>query len=193
MNKDYDVAIIGGGIGGIMTAYRLVHKNPALKVVIFEKGNALEKRKCPILEEKIKSCIRCKSCAIMEGMSGAGAFSDGKYVITTEYGGWLTDFLPKKVVMDYIEQADKILIEHGATTERFQPDNSLKKLCLQHGLHMQQAQVKHLGTDSNFATMQKIIENISSLCEIKTLTEVTQVDKRNNTIRFVESGIEKTV
>ena len=67
----------------------------------------------------------------MEGLAGAGAFSDGKYVISTEYGGWLTDFLKPETVIDYIEQADKILVSFGATTERFLPDNELKKLCLE--------------------------------------------------------------
>ncbi len=191
--KNYDVAIIGGGIGGIMTAYRLVEKNPALKVIMFEKGNALDIRKCPILEKKVSSCINCKSCAIMEGMAGAGAFSDGKYVITTEYGGWLTDFLPDEVVVDYMEQADKILVEFGATTQRFMPDNDLKKLCLQNGLHMQQAQVKHLGTDSNFSTMMKIIEKLSEKCEIKVLTEVTEVEKSDNTVTYIENGEEHKI
>ncbi len=188
MNRIYDVAIVGGGIGGIMTAYRLLCKNPELKVIMFEKGNSLDNRKCPILTNKIKKCARCKTCAIMEGMAGAGAFSDGKYVITTEYGGWLTDFLPEKTVMDYIEQADSILVEHGATTKRYQPNDELKKLCLQNGLHMQQAQVKHLGTDSNFATMIKIIADIADKCTIKTLTEVTNVDKNTMTVTFSENG-----
>ncbi len=193
MNKTYDVAIIGGGIGGIMTAYRLLYKNPELKVIMFEKGNSLDNRKCPILTDKIKKCARCKTCAIMEGMAGAGAFSDGKYVITTEYGGWLTDFLPEKTVMDYVEQADSILVEHGATTKRYQPNDELKKLCLQNGLHMQQAQVKHLGTDSNFATMMKIISDISNKCTIKTLTEVTNVDKKTMTVSFTEKGNENEI
>lgn len=193
MNRNYDVAIIGGGIGGIMTAYRLTDKNPSLKVVIFEKGNPLGKRECPILTKKVSSCIKCKSCAIMEGMAGAGAFSDGKYVITTEYGGWLTDFLPDQVVIDYMEQADKILVEYGATTERYMPNNDLKKLCLQNGLHMQQAQVKHLGTDSNFETMRKIIEKLSTRCEIKSLTEVTSVNKDNNSLTYIEKGEEHTI
>lgn len=191
--KNYDVAIVGGGIGGIMTAYRLLQVKPSLKVIIFEKGNSLENRKCPILTNKIKTCVRCKSCAIMEGMAGAGAFSDGKYVITTEYGGWLTEFLPADTVMDYIEQADKILVEHGATTERFQPNDELKKLCLQNGLHMQQAQVKHLGTDSNYATMMNIINNISDNCEIKTLSEVTDVDKKTMTVTYLEKGEKKSI
>ena len=88
LKTNYDVVIIGGGIGGIMTAYRLTEKNPDLKVAIIEKGHDIEGRVCPIVAKKTDKCVNCKSCAIMEGMAGAGAFSDGKYVISTEYGGW---------------------------------------------------------------------------------------------------------
>ncbi|MEG2203377.1 MAG: FAD-dependent oxidoreductase, partial [Christensenellaceae bacterium] len=83
MNK-YDVAIIGGGISGIMCAYRLTECNPSLRIALIEKGHAITKRICPIITKKVEQCIKCKSCAIMEGMAGAGAFSDGKYVISTE-------------------------------------------------------------------------------------------------------------
>lgn len=147
MKNYYDIAIIGGGIGGLMTAWRLTERDPALSVCIIEKGHSIEKRTCPIVAKKVDKCIKCPSCAIMEGLAGAGAFSDGKYVISTEYGGWLTDFLKPETVIDYIEQADQILVSFGATTERFLPDNELKKLCLAHDLHMNQAQLKHLGTD----------------------------------------------
>ena len=89
--QHYDVAIIGGGIGGLMSAYELATKAPGAKVVLFEKGHDIEKRACPIVTGKAPTCIKCPSCAIMEGLAGAGAFSDGKYVISTEYGGWLPD------------------------------------------------------------------------------------------------------
>ena len=184
LNKNYDVAIIGGGIGGIMTAYRLVEKNPDLSVVIFEKGHNIEKRICPIVKKTVDKCIKCPSCAIMEGMAGAGAFSDGKYVISTEYGGWLTEFLEPETVINYIEEADKILVKYGATTERFMPNNELKKLCLQHDLHMNQAQLKHLGTDNNFDTMKNLIEGIKDKCTIMANTEVFSVDKNTKEILF---------
>ena len=142
--KKYDVIIIGGGIGGLMCAYRLVTGKPGLKIAIIEKGHPLEKRSCPVVSHKTKSCVKCEKCAIMEGMAGAGAFSDGKYDISTQYGGWLTDFIPDRTVIDYIEQADRILVSFGAVTERYQPDNELKKLCLRYDLHMLQAQLKHL-------------------------------------------------
>ena len=154
--QHYDVAIIGGGIGGLMSAYELATKAPGAKVVLFEKGHDIEKRACPIVTGKAPTCIKCPSCAIMEGLAGAGAFSDGKYVISTEYGGWLPDFLPPEQVLDYIEQADGILQHFGAPAERFMPNNELKKKCLEYDLHMAQAQLKHLGTDANFETMRKM-------------------------------------
>ncbi len=180
--KEYDIVIIGGGISGIMAAYRLKEQKPELKVAILEKGSALEKRICPVITKKVPSCIKCNSCAIMEGMAGAGAFSDGKYVISTEYGGWLTDFLPPEQVLNYIEQADGLLMAFGATTERFMPDNELKRLCLQHDLHMSQAQLKHLGTDSNYDTMKKMIDDLGARCDILTNTTVTDVDAKTRVV-----------
>ncbi len=188
IKSHYDIAIIGGGIGGIMTAYRLSAQNPELKVCIIEKGHSIKERICPIVQKKVDKCVKCKSCAIMEGMAGAGAFSDGKYVISTEYGGWLTDFLPPEVVIDYIEQADKILVSFGATTERFMPNNELKKLCLEHDLHMSQAQLKHLGTDANFDTMRKLIESMEDKVDIIVNTEVTDVHKESHKIFYTVSG-----
>lgn len=192
-SKHYDVAIIGGGIGGIMTAYRLVEKNSSLKVCIIEKGNPLNKRSCPIVTGKTSSCIHCRNCAIMEGMAGAGAFSDGKYVISTEYGGWLTDILSAKDTMSYIEQADSILVSFGATTERFMPNNELKKLCLQHDLHMNQAQLKHLGTDSNYDTMLKLIESIEDKCDIFTNMSATDIDPNAHEIHVTGKLGDKTI
>ncbi len=193
LRKHYDVAIIGGGIGGIMAAYRLMEKRPALRVCILEKGNPIEKRICPIVAKKADKCIKCKSCAIMEGMAGAGAFSDGKYVISTEYGGWLTDFLPSETVIQYIEQADAILVKNGATTERFMPSNELKRICLQHDLHMSQAQLKHLGTDANFDTMRKLIDSLKDKVDISSNTEVVDVAKDTHTVTYLQNGKEGTL
>jgi len=173
----YDVAIIGGGISGLMAAHRLSEKNESLSIVLIEKGASLDVRNCPMISKKMDTCVNCSSCSIMEGIAGAGAFSDGKYVISTEYGGWLTDFLSHETVFDYIEQADSILVKHGATTERFAPNNELKRVCLMHDLHMQQAQLKHLGTDSNYETMCNLVAEIDERVEIVTRTEVSDVDK----------------
>lgn len=189
----YDVAIIGGGIGGLMSAYRLHETNPSLKIALLEKGNPLNKRHCPVVSHKSEVCIKCKNCAIMEGMAGAGAFSDGKYIISTEYGGWLTDYMEDATVIDYIEQADKILVSFGATTERYQPSNELKKLCLKHDLHMAQAQVKHLGTDSNFTTMEALIEYLDQFIDIHTNTDVIDIEKDRHEIACADSDGTHTI
>jgi uncharacterized FAD-dependent dehydrogenase len=178
--KHYSIAIIGGGIGGIMAAYRLSEE--VSDILLIEKGSELKNRKCPVIERQAGQCKKCPSCAVMEGMAGAGAFSDGKYVISTEYGGWLTDFIDDETVMDYIEQADDILVAHGASAERFIPDAELKTVCLRHDLHMQQAQLKHIGTDAIYHTMERLIDKLAQRVEILALTEVADVDKDTHTL-----------
>lgn len=176
----YDVAIIGGGISGLMTAHRLISNISTLKIIIIEKGAPLEKRCCPIITKKTTNCRGCAHCSIMEGVAGAGAFSDGKYIISTEYGGWLTDYLSHETVLSYIGQADKLLESYGADTAYYNPDDRLKKLCIRHDLHMQQAKLKHLGTDANYQTMKRMIADIVQKVEVLTFTEIKDVDKDNH-------------
>lgn len=186
--KNYDVVIVGGGIGGMMCAHRLVRDNQDLKILLLEKGHGLSKRSCPIVTKKVEQCIKCQPCNIMEGMGGAGAFSDGKYIISTEYGGWLPDFLDHDVVLDYIEQADDILMSYGATKERFTPNDKLKQLCLRYDLHMQQANLKHLGTDANFSTMVKMEQYLDEHITILTDAEVIDVDPKTKTTTYVKNN-----
>lgn len=186
--EKYDVVIIGGGIGGLMLAYNLVQKHPDKDILLVERGRGLNNRACPIVTGKTPRCIKCVPCNIMEGMGGAGAFSDGKYIISTEYGGWLPDVMDKDVVMDYIHKADNILMSFGATKDTYKPDNELKRLCLQYDLHMQQAEVKHLGTDSNFTTMVKLVEYLQDKIQIETLATVTDVNKDTKEVFITQKG-----
>lgn len=193
MMENYDAVIIGGGIGGLMCAYRLLENAPSMKVLILEKGRKLEDRQCPIVAGKTERCVKCVPCAIMEGMAGAGAFSDGKYNITTEYGGWLPDFMDHKKVLAYIEQADQVLQKFGADNERYMPDNELKTLCLRYDLHMQQAEVKHLGTDANYGTMLNLIHDLEKHVAIETLAEVTDVNRETHCVTYLQHGSEHQV
>lgn len=155
----YDVAIIGGGPAAIFAAYELLALSPKLKVIMLEAGHDIYNRKCPISEKKVKTCIGCNPCAIMRGFGGAGAFSDGKYNLTTEFGGWLHDYLPDDEVMDLIEYVDQINLKYGAPTEVYSSHNSnLSRLALAHDLHLLQARVRHLGTENNLKILQDLYE-----------------------------------
>ena len=147
--SNYDVIIIGAGPGGIFAAYELAEKAPELKVAVFEAGNPLEKRKCPIDGKKIKSCVNCKTCAIMSGFGGAGAFSDGKYNITNNFGGTLYEYIGKETAIELMNYVDEINVKFGGEgTKMYSTSGThIKKLCMQNKLNLLDASVRHLGTD----------------------------------------------
>ena len=155
---NYDVTIIGAGPGGIFAAYELIQNDPALKIAVFEAGHELSKRHCPIDGDKIKSCIGCKSCSIMSGFGGAGAFSDGKYNITNDFGGTLYEYIGKKHALELMEYVDAINLKFGGEgTKLYSTAGSrFKTLCIQHDLHLLEASVRHLGTDINYIVLENI-------------------------------------
>lgn len=173
----YDVAIIGCGISGIFAGYELTKKNPHLKVVMIEQGNDIFGRNCPIIANKIKDCIRCKTCDIMRGFGGAGAFSDGKFNFTTQFGGWLNDYLEDSEVMDLINYVDSVNVEFGATKEMFSTytaeAKAIEKKALENDLHLLQAAVKHLGTENNLEILKRLykylLERLDMLCNTQVL------------------------
>ncbi|MBP3672959.1 MAG: helix-turn-helix domain-containing protein [Oscillospiraceae bacterium] len=154
----YDVIIIGAGPGGIFSAYELTQLKPDLKVAVFEAGHALNKRHCPIDGEKIKSCIGCKSCSIMSGFGGAGAFSDGKYNITNDFGGTLYEYIGKKQALDLMHYVDKINMRYGGEGTKLYSTagTRFKTVCIQNDLHLLDASVRHLGTDINYVVLENL-------------------------------------
>ena len=175
----YDVLIIGAGPGGIFSAYELMKKAPELKVLVLEAGHPLEKRKCPIDGEKITSCIGCKTCSIMKGFGGAGAFSDGKYNITNQFGGTLYEYIGKKQALDLMHYVDSINLAYGGEgTKLYTTANSaLKKECLQYGLHLLDASVRHLGTDINYVVLGNLYHELKDKVEFRFDTEADHVEK----------------
>lgn len=154
----YDVIIIGAGPGGIFSAYELMQKKSDLKIAVFDAGHSLEKRHCPIDGDKVKSCIKCKTCAIMNGFGGAGAFSDGKYNITNDFGGTLYEYIGRKQAFDLMEYVDHINMTHGGEGTKMYSTagTALKKVCLQNKLKLLDASVRHLGTDINYVVLENL-------------------------------------
>jgi len=158
----YDVIIIGAGPGGIFAAYELAEANKGIRVAVFEAGNELKKRKCPIDGDKIKSCIGCKTCSIMSGFGGAGAFSDGKYNITNDFGGTLYEHIGKDKALELMHYVDKINMKYGGEGTRMYSTTGtkFKKLCMQNGLQLLDASVRHLGTDKNYEVLENIYNEL---------------------------------
>ena len=128
MNANYDVVILGCGEAGIFAAYELTHLAPGLKVLAIDQGSDIYHRSCPIVAGKVKECIHCPVCHTMCGFGGAGAFSDGKFNFTTQFGGWLTDFMEPGKVMELIDYVDSINVRHGATDQVFSTESQRPRL-----------------------------------------------------------------
>ena len=173
----YDVIIIGAGPGGIFAAYELMKCRPELKVAVFEAGHALDKRHCPIDGEKIKTCIGCKSCSIMSGFGGAGAFSDGKYNITNDFGGTLYEYIGKKQALDLMKYVDDINMAYGGEgTKMYSTAGTrYKTICIQNDLHLLDASVRHLGTDINYIVLGNLYAELKEKADFFFDTPVDSV------------------
>lgn len=193
----YDVIIIGGGIGGLITAYRLVTTtNKPLKVAILEQGQELTKRVCP-MSVKHGACKHCKTCAITHGIAGAGAFSDGKFNMGTAYGGTLGEELGEEDTMKYINLLDKVLASYATDyPEMFKSDDDLKLKCLQNNLTLLDMNVRHLGTDKNYDTMLALYNDLKEKYGVEMLTNtkclsVLQVPSNYSFQLLIEQNNEK--
>ena len=174
---DYDVIIIGAGPGGIYAAYELTKDNNGLKVAVFEAGKRLEERICPIDGVKVKSCINCPSCSIMSGFGGAGAFSDGKYNITNDFGGTLHEYIGKDEAIRLMKYVDEINMSHGGEgTKLYSTANSsFKKLCRQNNLILLDASVRHLGTDINYVVLSNLYDELKDKVDFCFRTPVEHI------------------
>ena len=177
-----DVIIIGAGPGGIFAAYELVQQNPELRIAVFEAGHSLDKRSCPIDGKKIKSCISCKSCSIMSGFGGAGAFSDGKYNITNDFGGTLYEYIGKKHALELMRYVDKINLSYGGEgTKLYSTAGSrFKTECIQNDLHLLDASVRHLGTDINYIVLENLYAYLKDKVDFYFDTPVITVAAEND-------------
>ena len=197
MNKNYDVVVVGAGPAGIMACYELYLKQPELKVLLIDKGQDVMNRHCPIKEKKIKSCPIIKNnepgclpaCSITAGFGGAGAYSDGKFNITSEFGGWLTDYLSTDEVEDIIQYVDNLYLKHGATKEITDPTTDKVKE-IEHrgyavGLKLLRAKVRHLGTEENLRIMTEMSTKLKEHIDMLFKTAVKEVLVEDNRAKGV--------
>ncbi|MDG5788653.1 NAD(P)/FAD-dependent oxidoreductase [Evansella sp. AB-P1] len=208
MANNYDVIVVGMGPAGIFTVYELTKKRPELKILFIDKGHAIYQRRCPINEKKITKCpppagrkefTGClPACSITSGFGGAGAYSDGKFNITTAFGGWMQDYLAPSEVLELIKYVDEINLEHGAPHECTDPTTEevrdIEKRGMGAGLKLLRANVRHLGTEVNLKILTSIYETLNERAELRHRTEVEDIitETVDDKIRVTGVRLKKT-
>lgn len=179
---NYDVIIVGAGASGVFTAYELVKQHPDINVLMIEKGHSLDKRKCPINNKDIKSCIHCDVCNVVNGFGGAGSLSDGKYNITNNFGGDLHKYVGDKEALDLMNYVDEVLCGMGGQDAKLYStaNTELKTKALKYDLHLLDAKVRHFGTDRNVNILSKMYDFLKEKIHIIFDCEVSDIDKEND-------------
>jgi hypothetical protein len=164
----YDVAIIGAGPAGIFSALEITKLKPEWKIAIFEKGPQIHKRKCLIREGK--KCPPCKTCNLLCGWGGAGAFSDGKLTLTPDVGGHLIDYMERTILEELISYTDNIYLDYGATTVVHGTDNDafseISRKAKIAELKLIKSPVRHLGSDRCIQILKNMYDTLNNKVEI---------------------------
>ncbi len=197
MKKQYDVIIVGAGPMGIFTAYELMNKCPDQRVLLIEQGYDIYNRRCPILLKKTMKCPKNKkgesgcypSCSLTSGFGGSGAYSDGKFNITSEFGGWMTDYLADDVVLELIKYVDSINLKHGAPQEVTNPYTeevlNIERRGIAKGLKLLRSEVRHLGTEINLQVLKNIYEELKKHIDFAFLTKVEDIIVEDEEVKGV--------
>lgn len=194
----YDVVIVGAGPSGYFLAYELMKKSPDLKVLLVDRGLEIGKRNCPVLQHKIDRCpITTKgyrechpACSMTSGFGGSGAYSDGKFNITTEFGGWLQEYIGDDKLMELIQYVDEINLSYGATTQITDPFNEkareIEKKAIAVGLKLLHSRVRHLGTEENLKILTRIYDDLAKKIEMRFSTKVDDIVIENGQIKGIK-------
>jgi len=186
-HQTYDLVIVGSGPSGIFCAYEYHKLHNDARILLLDKGADIFSRAKASKKER----------SITTGFGGSGAFSDGKYNITSEFGGWLTDYLGIDETLDLIKYVDSINLLHGATKEITDPTtlevHKIEKTAIGYGLKLLKARVRHLGTEENLKILISIYQHLEQHIEMSFLTEVKDLIVENNTIKGVVLGNEQII
>jgi uncharacterized FAD-dependent dehydrogenase len=176
--KQYDIIVVGSGAAGVFLSYELTRRDNRATVLMLDKGERLENRSCPIKRGITETCIKCNPCHIMNGYGGAGTLSDGKYNITTDFGGDLHEYVGRDKAMELMEYVDSVLCEMGGADAKLYTtaNSSLKTVALQNNLHLLDAKVRHLGTDRNAQILERMFEYAKERIDMEFLTTVEHVE-----------------
>ena len=188
MVKNYDVIIVGGGPAGVFAALELAQVT-GLNILLIEKGKDIDERQCP-LRDTGDSCISCSPCNLVCGLGGAGAFSDGKLVLSSEVGGQVKDYLGEDSTKALIKYVDDIYLKFGAPTKLFGGDNEVDELSRRAyltELRFVPTPIRHLGTEHCHSVLKSMRDYLISRLEFKLGEMVSSVIVDNGEVKGVET------
>ena len=185
----YDVIIIGAGPSGIFCAYELKRQRPELKVLMIEKGRAIEKRQCP--KRKTNVCMGCRPCSITTGFAGAGAFSDGKLSLSPDVGGNLPEILGYDKALELIRESDEIYLKFGADTKVYGVDKEkeireIRRKAINANLKLIECPIRHLGTEEGYKIYERLQRHLEAQgVKMQFMTMVTEINMEDGAVRSV--------
>lgn len=157
----YDIIFLGGGQAGVFGAYEAIEKNNNLKILVLDKGKMLKQRVCP--KEKLGNCVKCPTCSIIYGVSGAGAFSDSKFNMDYRVGGDVHILTGKNIVNETIQYIAGVYKKFGfdekpSGLEYNQTMLDIKKRCIENNVQLVDTPTMHLGTDGSRKLYTEMVE-----------------------------------
>lgn len=188
---NYDVIVVGAGPAGIFTALEIVKLDPKKRILILDKGRNIEDRKCPL--RTIQKCVHCKPCGIVNGWSGAGAFSDGKLSLSPDVGGRLTEYMDYSKAQELINYVDKVYLQFGANGIIHGLDNKKVEDIMyessKHNIKLIPCPVRHLGTDLGYEVLKEMyfyLKDHPNFTFVE-LTDVKEVIFEKDTVKGVKA------
>jgi len=188
MAEIFDVIIVGGGPAGIFAALELT-QTEGLSILLIEKGKDISQRRCPVRDTG-GACVECQPCNLVCGLGGAGAFSDGKLVLTSEVGGHLGEYLGEEHAAGLIKYVDELYLKFGASRKVFGGDgtiNEISQKASQAGLRLIPMLVRHMGTENGFAVLKDMRDYLMPRLELKLISMATKVLVDDGIVTGVET------